>query len=227
MQIPKLIHQCWFGDEPIPVQFQAWAAKWRELHPDWDYHLWTHETARPMLKNLGRVYDKVSLPVSKADLTRLELVYQLGGVYADMDVEPIKPIDGLLGEFEAFATFEPKPPEVDDPWNMNQAIFGAVPRHKAIKDAMIALANGLAIDERVLWCVRSFTDAMKRHATVTLFPRATFHPYTYQEIHRGQWQDKQLEPYTYGIHWLAGSWKTQQVRDAGLGDYPAEEVDLF
>jgi len=35
-------------------------------------------------------------PVIKADVFRLMLMETFGGVYADMDMEPVKPLDELL-----------------------------------------------------------------------------------------------------------------------------------
>jgi len=226
MQIPKIIHQCWLSDEPIPEHFQAWADKWRQLHPEWEYHLWTHKAARPLLKNLGHIYDQAPLVVIQADLARLELIYQFGGVYADMDIEPIKPIDDLLGDLEAFATFESVPEDFDGENHINQAIFGAIPRHGAIKQAMAALANGLAIDGQVLWGVRSFTETMRRRSDVTIFPTATFHPYSFPTCQDGSARGKPVPPYTYGIHWFAATW-CDKARELGLFKYPTESVDRF
>jgi mannosyltransferase OCH1-like enzyme len=41
----------------------------------------------------------------RSDVARYEILYRFGGVYADCDVEPLKPFDDLLG-VEAFAGWE-------------------------------------------------------------------------------------------------------------------------
>ena len=43
-----------------------------------------------------RMASRMLAPVIKADVFRLMLMETFGGVYADMDMEPVKPLDELL-----------------------------------------------------------------------------------------------------------------------------------
>ena len=40
-KIPKKIHQIWIGNAPIPEHCEAFAREMQEMHPDWEYKLWT------------------------------------------------------------------------------------------------------------------------------------------------------------------------------------------
>ena len=42
-QIPKIIHQIWVGDNPIPDYCKEFHLKMKQLHPDWEVNLWGNE----------------------------------------------------------------------------------------------------------------------------------------------------------------------------------------
>jgi mannosyltransferase OCH1-like enzyme len=39
--IPKIIHQLWKTAD-VPPAFLHWQSSWREMHPDFEYRLWTN-----------------------------------------------------------------------------------------------------------------------------------------------------------------------------------------
>ena len=41
--IPKKIHQIWIGHQEIPEHCAAFGRDMQEMHPDWEYNLWTHD----------------------------------------------------------------------------------------------------------------------------------------------------------------------------------------
>ena len=42
-KIPKIIHQIWVGDDPIPEHCGRYVTKMKEMHPDWNVKLWGNE----------------------------------------------------------------------------------------------------------------------------------------------------------------------------------------
>ena len=40
IQIPKVIHYCWFGGNPIPLQYKEWMASWKKFCPDYEIMEW-------------------------------------------------------------------------------------------------------------------------------------------------------------------------------------------
>ncbi|QDZ21398.1 glycosyltransferase [Chloropicon primus] len=96
-RIPKLIHQTWKSHaEPTWSK----ASSWISLNPDWQYRLWDDDEAAELVRtNFPRVWgvwDRLR-PVERADVFRYAVVYVHGGVYADLDVECIRPIDTWPG----------------------------------------------------------------------------------------------------------------------------------
>ena len=39
--IPKIIHYCWFGGNPLPELEKACLASWHEHMPEWEYKWWS------------------------------------------------------------------------------------------------------------------------------------------------------------------------------------------
>ena len=121
LTIPKIIHRIWLGEKELPRQARVYGTRWRALHPDWTVKLWTAQDIPSDLQLRGLV-DRVNVTAMKSDILRYELLYRFGGVYVDVDVEPLKNIEPLLGGVEAFVGYE-------DSDNVCNAVIGSVPGH--------------------------------------------------------------------------------------------------
>lgn len=93
--IPKVIHYCWFGNNPLPFEVKKCINSWKKICPDYEIKRWD-ETNFDVYQN-----DFIkSAYVSKAwafvsDYARLKIVYDEGGIYLDTDVELKKSLDEL------------------------------------------------------------------------------------------------------------------------------------
>ena len=123
--IPKIIHYCWFGGNPLPELAQRCIASWRKFLPDYEIWEWTE----PQNNNLNvnendnenRLFDKkLSFDVNiipytaeayrqkkyafVSDYARFWILYRYGGIYFDTDVEVIRPMDDIIerGNFMGF-----------------------------------------------------------------------------------------------------------------------------
>jgi len=99
VSIPRTIHQIWIGPEPLPDHHQPWIESWRRHHPGWDHRLWTEENL-PEDPIRPEILERLRAPVERADILRLEILFRYGGVYADTDLECLRPVDELLGDEE-------------------------------------------------------------------------------------------------------------------------------
>ena len=104
-KIEKVIHSFWFSGDKKPEAYQRCVDSWKEVCPNYEIIEWNMDN-----------YDYKKNPFMKqaieqrkwafaSDFARLDVVYNQGGIYLDMDVELIKPLDSLLGN-EAFFTFD-------------------------------------------------------------------------------------------------------------------------
>jgi mannosyltransferase OCH1-like enzyme len=90
----KKIHQIWLGKKPIPKDCLIYMNKIREMYSDYGYKLWRDED----ISGNSIVHD-VKHTIYKADILRMEILYNEGGLYLDCDVEPnVKlPDDYMVG----------------------------------------------------------------------------------------------------------------------------------
>ena len=99
---PPTIHQIWFdwGVPSPPANHAVYMEKLKKLHPTWDYKLWSTDTAHSFLQTRApeylAVYDTFRYNIQRCDFFRLVVIYVLGGVYIDTDVEPMRALDPLL-----------------------------------------------------------------------------------------------------------------------------------
>jgi mannosyltransferase OCH1-like enzyme len=192
--IPRILHQVWVGPDPMPQEFQDYRESWRRHHPAWEMHFWTEENLPDDLVR-KEAYERLRNPAERSDIIRLEVLFRFGGVYADTDVECLRPIDPLLEEGADF--------------------FAGYVKVGKVQNALIAAAAGHPVLERALSELRPVTEygidkhgtgppfltaLLREHPEVTIHPQATFYPNT----------DAQRET-AYTIHHDAASWKTPEL----------------
>ena len=120
--IPKIIHYCWFGRNPLPELAQRCIASWRKYLPDYEIWQWAEEPLNDNEnQNNNYLFDKkLSFDVNiipytaeayrqkkyafVSDYARFWILHQYGGIYFDTDVEVIRPMDEIIarGNFMGF-----------------------------------------------------------------------------------------------------------------------------
>lgn len=94
--IPKIIHYCWFGGKPIPLETKVLIKNWHKIMPDYEIKCWTEKDIDINLSLwLKQTIDSKKWAFA-ADYVRLYILYNYGGVYMDTDVDVYKPFDTFL-----------------------------------------------------------------------------------------------------------------------------------
>ncbi len=105
--IPKTIHYCWFGGNPLPEDALKCIASWKKFCPDYEIVEWNESNTD--LESCD--YVKEAYQAKKwafvSDFVRFQVLYDNGGVYFDTDVELLKPIDPIIekGPFMGIESF--------------------------------------------------------------------------------------------------------------------------
>ncbi|XP_022334858.2 uncharacterized protein LOC111131556 [Crassostrea virginica] len=138
-RIPHIIHQTW-RDEEIPGKFSKWIQTWIQNHPGWIYYLWTDESARQLIKDrhpgLLGVFDGYTEGIRRADALRYVILYEFGGIYADMDLESLKTATPITKKYACFLPQEPyEHPILDGNFEhlVMNAIMGCKSKHPFMK----------------------------------------------------------------------------------------------
>ncbi len=92
--IPKTIHYCWFGGNPLPKQAQKCIESWKKYCPEYDIVEW-NENNFDLAKCPEYVRDAYSAKkfAFASDYVRLKVLYEHGGFYMDTDVELLKSLN--------------------------------------------------------------------------------------------------------------------------------------
>jgi len=96
--IPKIIHYCWFGGSEKSELNKKCINSWKEFCPDYQVIEWNEKNYDVQkTRYMSEAYKKEKWAYV-ADYARLDILYQMGGIYLDTDVELLEKMDVLLGE---------------------------------------------------------------------------------------------------------------------------------
>lgn len=133
MAIPKVIHYCWFGRGEIPEKALKCIESWKKYCPDYEIKCW-NEDNYDINKNvfIKQAYENRKFAFV-SDYARLDIIYNYGGIYFDVDVEVIKNIDQLL-EHKGFFGLG----EVEGKYYVSSGLgFGAEKNLSFLKEIML------------------------------------------------------------------------------------------
>lgn len=214
--IPKKIHYCWFGGNPLPELAQKCIESWKKFCPDYEIIEWNESNYDVTQNNYMRQAYENKRWGFVPDYARLDIIYNHGGIYLDTDVEIIKPIDDLLN-LDAFAGVEK-----DSEYVALGLGFGATKGHPTIQamrdcyddllfvnDGVLNLTPAPRINTSVLSSMGySFVDKINITCGMTVFPSEYLCPVNYGT------NELTITENTYSIHHYTASWYDESQRYA-------------
>jgi len=105
--IPKIIHQIWPIDGPIPDELARASIVTRAHHKDFEYKLWTPDMFEKMLTSLLEDEWRELSPQVIRDLAAAAILWQHGGVVVDLETECVQTLSPLLKLADCIIGFEP------------------------------------------------------------------------------------------------------------------------
>ena len=96
--IPKVIHYCWFGGNPLPKSAQKCIASWRKYLPDYEIKEWNESNFDVNVIPYTAEAYKAKKYAFVSDYARFWILYKYGGLYFDTDVEVIKNMDDIIAK---------------------------------------------------------------------------------------------------------------------------------
>lgn len=103
--IPKTIHYCWFGGNPLPKSAQKCVASWKKYCSDYEIKRWDESNFDININTYVREAYESKKFAFVTDYVRLYAMYTYGGIYMDTDVEVVASLDRFL-KHRAFSGFE-------------------------------------------------------------------------------------------------------------------------
>jgi len=103
--IPRTIHYCWFGGEPLPTKVKRNIESWKKQCPNYEIIQWNESNYDTSSNDyISQAYERGKYAFV-TDYARLDIIQKHGGIYLDTDVELIKPLDYFL-DYDAFFAME-------------------------------------------------------------------------------------------------------------------------
>lgn len=211
--IPKIIHYCWFGGNPLPEQYKKYMESWKEYCPDYEIVEW-NENNFDVTKNQ---YCYEAYQASKwafvSDYARLKIIYENGGIYLDTDVELIKDVTPLVADGVGFIGFQ-------NPIEANTGLgFAAAPHNPVVKamldiyenrsfvnadgtynDIPCPAANTIGLIRCGLKVGKPWCNQVQHLQGMCVYPEEYFNPLD------NDTQKLNINEHTYSIHQYAATW---------------------
>ncbi len=214
--IPKIIHQIWIGNNPMPETLKSYIEGWKHIYTDYEFILWNDEFVNQ--KNiipdfLSDVYFKNDLScVFKSDILRFLIIQKYGGIYLDVDFECIKKLPDHFLNFNFLGGIQN---------NGETAIgfFASIQNDPLIEDIINNIIpsvekskeNGTFCNNMIhkilgpefftIMCQKYFNDQ-----NYFFFTDEYFYPYWHKESHRKFEKFSETCPLCYAVHHWAKSW---------------------
>lgn len=94
--IPKVIHYCWFGRNPLPPLAVKCIESWKKYLPDYEIKEWNEDNFDVNIIPYTREAYEARKYAFVSDYARFYILYHHGGLYFDTDVEVIRPMDDIV-----------------------------------------------------------------------------------------------------------------------------------
>ena len=217
-KIPKIIHYCWFGNTSKSELALKCIESWKKHATDFQIVEW-NESNYDVTKNryMFQAYQN-GMYAFVSDYARLDIIYKNGGIYLDVDVEMIKPIDELLDN-EVFFGCD------DDKYVATGLGFGAVKNNNHIKNIMSLYDNIDFVDKNNNFDTTScpyrqtpyfenlgfkISNTIQKIDNITIYPKDYFCPKN-SNTHKINVTNNTLL-----IHHFDGSWLMKEERILNL-----------
>lgn len=202
--VPKVIYFTWISDKPVPEKYRQYIESWSKVMPD-------YKVKQITLKNVkrGAFVDKAIAMKNYAlagHYARVQELYLNGGIYFDIDIEAVKPLDEFLNEKLVLGC--------EDAYVVNNAVIIAQAGHPFLKECMNFMDSFDFKQKNIELETgpRMFTNLMKKRGwlngqyknigDIKILPPSYFYPYHYDEVY----SPKCVRPETCCVHHWANSW---------------------
>ncbi len=209
--IPKIIHYCWFGGNPLPELALKCIESWKKYLPDYEIKEWNESNFDVNCNDYVKEAYEAKKWAFVSDYARFKILYEHGGVYFDTDVEVIKDMSDILARGCFMGVEEPDRVAT----GLGLSAMPSMPLYKEILDdydrAEFKRADG-SLDLTTV--VERITDIMARHGFSTaeaiieisgvyIYPKDYFNPI---DMKTGR---RIITENTVSIHHYMASWESE------------------
>ncbi len=173
--IEKNFIRIWLGPNPIPEIFDKWWLDFQSIHGgSWNFITLRDDHGLTIPDSVKEIYKGVGTYAGRSDILRLLALDQLGGVYVDTDVMPLKDFTPLLNTDSPFIALR-------SGVSFESAIIGSPKGDCAVKDLIRNLPYWYNLHLSNSASVQTGPGFVSHYwfgrPDIVHLPRETFYPY--------------------------------------------------
>ncbi|MCH5229295.1 MAG: glycosyl transferase [Muribaculaceae bacterium] len=205
--IPKIIHYCWFGGNPLPKYARENIESWKKFFPDYEIKEWNENNFNIEIIPYTQESYKQKNYAFVSDFARYWVLYNFGGLYFDTDVEIIKSFNDIIQQGPFLGIEKGKSGIFVNPGLGMGAVKG-MNFFKLMIDFYSNLDKKIEIKPYLVGKTTEFLiqsgflrkDEIQKVKDITIYPNDYFNPL---DDYTGKIT---ITPNTHSIHYYAKSW---------------------
>lgn len=219
--IPKIIHYCWFGGEPLPDLAVKCLTSWKKFFPDYEIKEWNESNFDFNCCEYVKEAYETKKWAFVSDYARFLVLYNYGGLYFDTDVEVIMDMSDIVakGSFMGCESSN----ELYLGLEVNPGLgLGVTPRHALYKEILDSYEkshflnqdgsnNYITVVDRTTQILKSHgfknTNELQQVANIHVYPKDYFCPLDYIS------GKLMVTENTKSIHWYDASWLDNRMKN--------------
>ncbi|NRB59416.1 MAG: glycosyl transferase [Winogradskyella sp.] len=204
--IPKIIHYCWFGGKPKSEIALKCIESWQKYAPDFEIKEWNEDNTKQFHNKFYKDAYRKKRYAFVADVIRVSVLNKYGGIYMDLDMLLLKPLDHILA-YKFFSGYE-----VED--RIAFGLFGGVSGHRFFK-LMQEFYDTMHFNQFSLPVITHTFSSIINDSKITenecIYSPEFFYSFTYQN--REEDFNKFLTSKSVAVHLWDHSWAQKQERE--------------
>ena len=212
MDIPKVIHYCWFGGKNKPMLVNDCIQSWKTKLPDYEIIEWNESNA-DLSSSFVQFYYHKKKWAFVADYVRLSVLYEFGGIYLDTDMFVVKSFNSLLNTNLFFGSEEKR--------YISGGIVGVIKNHPFIEKCVlyynsITLSDGDLRSRTIPKIITSlyrenydyrdtFAEILEINDSI-IYPDVYFYPFPLDAAEKHENFYNYIKPETFAVHLWNMSW---------------------
>ena len=211
--IPKVIHYCWFGGNPLPEDAVKCIESWKKYCPDYEIVEWNETNFDVLSLDYTKEAHKAKKWAFITDYVRLYALATMGGVYMDTDVEVLKNLDVFLNEpgFSGFERVDAVPTGIMAAEKGNPFVLQLLEEYNSLhfirEDGTYDLTtNVVRITDTAKKNGLKLNNKKQTVCEFTFYPKEVFCPKNSRTM------EMEITENTYTIHHFQGSWDADRKK---------------
>ena len=211
IRIPRIIHQIWLGSR-FPNKYLVWQKTWKDIHPDWEYYLWTDNNIESLKLINKQAFCQSKNLGTKSDILRYEILYQYGGLYVDTDFECLKSLEPLHHLCDLYTGVAYSKEAC-----LANGLIGSIPRHPILRKTIDNVRTSCTQDDAdelmkktgPYLFTRYFLENSEKDNLINIaFPVSFFYPFPndMRHIRNKNIAREYLRKESFAIHYWEVSW---------------------